>query len=89
MRIRATGIVTGERTIEFDSPLSFEVGAIDSVDIDGAPEPPKRVPDPRRLLPLAGIGHSGLSDMAENKHRYLAEAYSDWMREDPKGEDPA
>lgn len=31
----------------------------------------------RRLLSVIGIGHSGLSDLAENHDKYLVEAYSE------------
>ena len=50
------------------------------------PEAPRhyRRPSPRGktftkddpLMSLVGIGRSGLSDVSENKHKYLAEAYN-------------
>ena len=89
MGIQVTGIVRGEHTIEFDEPLPYEDGATVSVELNGTSEPPKPVPDPRKLLRLVGIGRSGISDVAENKHKYLAEAYSDWERDDPERKDPA
>jgi len=83
MSIQVTGIVKGTHAIEVDTPLPYEDGARVSVEIEPAADPveQKSAPDLRRLFDLVGIGGSGLGDVAENKHRYLAEAYSAWDAE--------
>lgn len=40
------------------------------------------------LFKLFGIGDSGLSDVSENKHKYLAQAYFEHLRDDTATRDP-
>ena len=73
-----TGVVKDARIIEIDTPLPYARGLAVTLRIE-----PVRQPDMRQQAPaveglrsLANLGSSGLSDVSENKYRYLAEAYA-------------
>ena len=71
------GIVRDTRTIEVETALPYEDGSDLVLHIETVPVNAERPPEDmvRRLRAVVGIGRSGLADVSENKHRYLAEAY--------------
>ena len=50
----------------------------------GGPQEAKILRPGSKLLQLMGIGDSGLTDISENKHKYLAEIYYEKSHPKPK-----
>ena len=77
MSTHLVGTVAGPYTIQVETPLPYQNGAEVVLQIDpGTPKGVQQAQDMLRCLrSLVGIASSGVNDVSENKHRYLAEAY--------------
>ncbi|MBI4531231.1 MAG: hypothetical protein HY709_06870, partial [Candidatus Latescibacteria bacterium] len=82
------GIIKGN-TIELTSSLPYPEGIEVSVQVEPVALTTQELPSPtkkavERFTVLIGAGRSGLSDVSQNKHRYLAEAYDERHRGTPE-----
>lgn len=72
------GILRSGNVIELDEQPPYPAGTEVTVELEPVDEevPAASEEATRRFRALVGAGRSGLSDVSERKHDYLAEAYA-------------
>lgn len=85
------GIIKDKRTIELKEDMELLEGTAVMVDVQPLSEEMRQQPMPSaearaKFRALIGAFDSGLTDVSQNKHKYLAEAYDERPQNEVVGE---
>jgi len=73
------GVLRSGNVIELDAPPPYPAGTEVTVELEVVEEEVTAASEEatRRFRALVGAGRSGLTDLSERKHDYLADAYAE------------